>query len=168
MSRQSNCNTALKNRLLLLQKDEDCIGCAGIKASCWFIKKKDWWLCDELHPNVGSLPFPSRHSPDQFSSHLQVEEIRYLQQKPISTCSGTVGFPHSAAISIFRVPLMNSRASSRWVWLSVKDCVAVFWAWFSEVPGALWLQGTRMTLTRKGQSETTAFRRALVCESLFW
>lgn len=131
MSWQTNCNTALKNWLLLLQKDEDCIGCAGIKASCWFIQKKDRWLCDELHPNVGSLPFPSRHSPDQFSSHLQAEEIRYLQQDPVRTCSGAVGFPHPAAVFIFKVPLMNSRSSSRWVWLSVRDCVAIVcWAWF--------------------------------------
>lgn len=159
MSWQQNCSKALKNWLLLLQEGEDCIGCAGIKASCWLIQKKDWWLCDELHPNVGSLPFPSRHSSDQFGSYLQAEEIRYLQQDLVSVCSGGQSSPHPAALFIFRVPLVNSRASSKWwVWLSVGDCVAVSRAWFSEVPGTLWLQGTRMTLTRKSQNEATAVR----------
>lgn len=133
MSWQQNCSRALKNWLLLLQDDEDCIGCAGIKASCGLIQKKDWWLCDELHPNVGSLPFPSRHSPNQFSSYLQAEEIKYLQQDLVSACSGIQGSRHPAALSIFRVPLVNFRVSSRWwVCLSVRDCVAVSRARFFQ------------------------------------
>lgn len=146
MSWQPNCNRALKNWLLLFQKDEYCIGCAGIKASCWFIQKKDWWLCDELHPNVGSLPFPSRHSPDQFSSYLQAEEIRYLQQDPVTTCSGVVGFPHPAAVFIFRVPLMNSRASSRWV---LTQCEGLCSSKLS-----LTFRGTRCLITSGNKDDT--------------
>ena len=49
----------------------DSVSCAGIQACGGFIQEQHGRRDDELHANVGSLPFTTWHTTDELIANLQ-------------------------------------------------------------------------------------------------
>lgn len=137
MSWQPNCNTALKNSYFF-RRMRTALAVLASRPVVGSSRKRTGGSVMSSIPMLVLFRSP----PDT----PRINSVPTCKQKKSDICNRpsqymlwSCAFSHPAAIFIFRVPSMNCRASSRWVWLGVRDCVAVCWAWLSEVPGALWL-----------------------------